>query len=113
MSWDDNAAAYDQHHAAAIDALRGAKTFLLAVPAEEYEFEDGKLMKIAVIGGGEYFPPFQEAVIQGILEHGLADYEPPKKKEPLLTPRGVRYLLFFSVALNIAAAAMNVGLTIL
>lgn len=49
---------FDQLHAQAIDALRGADTFLLAVP----RYEDDGDIRLEIVGGGRSFTSFRTAV---------------------------------------------------
>jgi hypothetical protein len=49
---------FDQLHAHAIDELRRAETFLLAVPKLD---EDGAPVSLEIIGGGQQFVAFKTA----------------------------------------------------
>lgn len=98
---------WDQHHAEAIDLLRGAPVFILAVPAPDEPMEGA--IKIHVIGGGDHFDVFHDAV-----RAGMAGGVPEELEELhrsmikwLRRDRWIRAAMLAAVAVNLTLVAIN------
>lgn len=93
---------YDQHHAEAIDALRQAETFLLAVP-EEVDGEVG-VSKIAMRGGGVGFDAFLLMVVAGLHAATVPTFEALLRRN-----RQVRWAMLAATAANLVLVAWNLA----
>jgi hypothetical protein len=100
---------YDQHHAQAIDYLRQAQTFLLAVPRPPDD--DSDEWRIVVTGGGVGYDSFHQAVAStlaasewGRLSAGWGNLERAwRRRRQILT------LMVTATVLNLIALAVSLA----
>lgn len=97
---ETNVAGYDQAHAHALDLLRGAEVFLLAVPHEDEEGNQG----IVVTAAGPGLNPFRAAV--GAMLNAEAWEEITKF---LRRDRYLRWGLITACVVNIVFAVYNMA----
>lgn len=94
-------AEYDQLHAEAIDALRNAETFFLAVPDAEEEVGN---RPIAVRGGGVGFDAFLLTVAAGL---NVGTWEAVHRH--LQKSRRLRWFMLVTAGLNCALVVYNLA----
>lgn len=102
---------YDQYHAEAIDQLRQAETFILAVP--QTVDENDHFMRVVVMGGGDHFDMFRQAVTSGMVHAAVRDqlgFEGLDEEDPRLSR--ARHTMWLATGVNVFLAALNVFLIV-
>lgn len=90
---------FDQHHAEAVDLLRQAPVFLLAVPRQD---DDGDQQRIIMTGGGIGFDSFMASVCIGLDVTTSAAV-----RDALARSRQLRRVMLAAAAANIGLLAVN------
>ena len=93
---------YDQHHAQAIDYLREAQTFLLAVPRPPDD--DSDEWRIVVTGGGVGYDSFHAAVASSLFADGWGRLERAWARR-----RWLLYLMLTATVANLLALGVNIA----
>jgi hypothetical protein len=92
---------FDQHHAQAIDYLREADTFLLAVPQLD---EEAGEFRIVLTGGGPGFDSFRAAVAAGLNEEAWKEIT-----KFLHRDRWLRRVLIAAASANVLLVVFNLS----